>query len=407
MSVSDNFKNIAKPFVAFLKWSILGLLMGVVGGLVGALFAHTLQFVTQLRYEHQWIIYLLPVGGLLIVGLYKLAKMSNNRGTDELIESVLNNRPFRSSVAPVIFVCTAITHLFGGSAGREGAALQLGGGCASLIAKVLRIDGKDRKILTMSGMSAVFSGLFGTPLAATLFSLEFESIGTIFSPAILPCFLSAFTASKISARLGVHAETAISDEVVPFTASTNVRILVLSVAIAILSVIVCVSLHKLEHLAKKYIPNGFVRIVAGAAIIIIMTLLAGSQRYNGAGMEMALEAVAGNAEWYDFILKFIFTAVTLAAGFKGGEIVPTFCIGSTFGCVAGKLLGLNPGFAGSLGLTGLFCCVTNSPITAIVLSAEMFGSTNIHIFAFVCVVVFVLSGNCGLYNSQVIRYSKS
>lgn len=122
---------------------------------------------------------------------------------------------------------------------------------------------------------------------------------------------------------------------------------------------------------------------------------------------MALDAVAGEARWYDFIMKFIFTAVTLSAGFKGGEIVPTFCIGSTFGCVAGKLLGLNPGFAGSLGLTGLFCCVTNSPITAIVLSAEMFGSINIHIFAFVCVVVFVLSGNCGLYSSQVIKYSKS
>lgn len=190
------------------------------------------------------------MGGLLIIGLYKLAKMSNNRGTDELIESVLNNRPFRGMIAPVIFVCTTITHLFGGSAGREGAALQLGGGCAALIAKVFRIDGKDRKILTMSGMSAVFSGLFGTPLTATLFSLEFESIGTIFSPAILPCFLSAFTANRISAGLGVHAETALFDEVVPFTASTNFKILILSVAISVLSIIVCASFHKLEHLAK-------------------------------------------------------------------------------------------------------------------------------------------------------------
>lgn len=130
-------------------------------------------------------------------------------------------------------------------------------------------------------------------------------------------------------------------------------------------------------------------------------------RFNGAGMDMALTAVAGNADWYSFAMKMLFTAVTLAAGFKGGEIVPTFCIGATFGCVVGGLLGMDPGFAAALGLIGLFCCATNSPLASIVLSIEMFGGTNVYLFAFVCVICFVLSGNSGLYASQILQFTKA
>ena len=163
----------------------------------------------------------------------------------------------------------------------------------------------------------------------------------------------------------------------------------------------------MEHLAKERIPNATLRIVLGGAAVIAMTLLVGDQRYSGAGMDMALKAVAGEANWYDFLLKLLFTAVTLSAGFKGGEIVPTFCIGATFGCVVGGLLGLDPGLAGALGLVGLFCCVTNSPIAALILSIEMFGSANLHLFALVGVIGFVISGNWGLYSCQIIQFSKS
>ena len=138
-----------------------------------------------------------------------------------------------------------------------------------------------------------------------------------------------------------------------------------------------------------------------------MTALVGDQRFNGAGMDMALSAVEGNADWYSFLVKMLFTAVTLSAGFKGGEIVPTFCIGATFGCVVGGLLGLDAGICGALGLVGLFCCATNSPFASIVLSIEMFGSQNLHLFALVCVICFVLSGNSGLYSSQIIQFHKA
>ena len=180
----------------------------------------------------------------------------------------------------------------------------------------------------------------------------------------------------------------------------------LAVLLSLLGIGMCWVFHKAEHLAKGKISNSWVRIALGGALITVMTLLVGDHRYNGAGMDMALGAVAGEADWQDFLLKLLFTAVTLAAGFKGGEIVPTFCIGATFGCVVGAWLGLDPGMAAALGLVGLFCCATNSPLASIVLSIEMFGGSNLYLFALVCVICFVLSGNSGLYASQIIEFSK-
>ena len=391
----------------FFKWSLLGLLMGALGGLLGALFHHALHFVTHLRSEHNWLIFLLPLGGLLTIGIYRLFNMTGNRGTNEIIDAVLDGKSISPMVAPSIFLATATTHLFGGSAGREGAALQLGGSVASLLAKVFHLNGDDRRVMIMSGMSAVFAGLFATPLTATFFCMEFESVGTIFSPALLPCYLAAFTASKVSGLLGVHAEGILIEAVAAVTLNTAWRYALLAVLLSGLGVGMCWWFHTAEHLGKHHLPNPFVRIALGGALITVMTLLVGDHRFNGAGMDMALAAVEGHADWYSFLLKLVFTAVTLGAGFKGGEIVPTFCIGATFGCVAGGLLGLDPGVCGALGLIGMFCCATNSPFASIVLSIEMFGGANLHLFALVCVICFVLSGHSGLYSSQIIRFHKA
>ena len=390
----------------FLKWGLLGLLLGALGGVIGAVFHHALHFVTHLRAEHNWLIFLLPAAGLATVGIYRLMGQRNNRGTNEIIDAALDGKPVSPLVAPTIFLASALTHLCGGSAGREGAALQLGGSTASLLARLLKLKENDTTVAIMAGMSAVFAGLFGTPLTACLFTMEFESVGTIFSPALLPCFLAAFVASRVSGAMGVHAETFLLDTAHTVTLSNCWKFAVLAVLISLLGISMCWVFHKAEHLAKHRIPNAWMRIALGGVLIAGMTLLVGDHRYNGAGMDMALGAVTGKAAWQDFLLKLLFTAVTLAAGFKGGEIVPTFCIGATFGCVAGGLLGLDPGMAAALGLVGLFCCATNSPLASIVLSIEMFGGTNLYLFALVCVICFVLSGNSGLYASQIIEFSK-
>ena len=391
----------------FLKWTLLGLLLGGLGGLIGAGFHHVLHFVTHLRSENNWLIFLLPLGGLLTVGVYKLLKLHENKGTNEIIDATLHGHPVPPAVFPGIFLATGITHLFGGSAGREGAALQLGGSAASCLAKVFRMNLRGRKVMVMSGMAAVFAGLFGTPLTAMLFCMEFASVGTVFSPALLPCFLSSFVASRVSLCFGVHAEGMILETSLGMDILTLGKVAVFAMTVSVLGIAMCALFHKAEHFAQHHISHPFVRIAVGGAVVLVLTMLVGDHRFNGAGMDMALKAVEGETDWYNFLLKMLFTAVTLAAGFKGGEIVPTFCIGATFGCLLGGFLGLDAGVCGALGLIGLFCCATNSPIASIVLSIEMFGSANLYLFALVCVICFVLSGHSGLYASQIIQFDKA
>ena len=407
MPLLDKLHHPKRYIRSFGKWCFLAILMGILGGLLGAGFHHALHFVTHLRGEHTWLIFLLPVGGLMTVGLYHLLRLRANRGTNEIIEATLEGNHVSPLVAPGIFLATSMTHLFGGSAGREGAALQLGGSVASMLGRIFRLKKDDRKVLIMSGMSAVFAGLFGTPLTACLFTMEFESVGTIFSPALLPCFIAAFVASQLSSTLGVHAEGVALDVAAALKFGNIWKYAILAIAISLLGIFMCWLFHKAEHCAHKWIPNAWLRISLGGVVIVVMTLLVGDHRFNGAGMEMALKAVGGEADWYSFALKMLFTAVTLSAGFKGGEIVPTFCVGATFGCLLGGLLGLDAGMAAALGLIGLFCCATNSPLAAIVLSIEMFGATNLYLFALICVICFVLSGRSGLYASQIIQFSKA
>ena len=408
MACKDKLITLKSYVFTFLKWGAFGLFMGLWGGLLGAGFHHLLHFVTQLRTTHTWLLFLLPAAGLLSVGIYTLFRQRENRGTNQVIDAVLKGEEVSAYVSPTIILASAVTHMFGGSAGREGAALQIGASNASLISRGLRLGRRDRRVMILCGMSAVFAGLFGTPLTATLFCMEFISVGMLFSPALLPGYLAAYTASRISAALGVHAEGLPLEAAAAVTLGNVWKFLILAILISCIGVFMCWLFHKAEHLAQHCIKNPWLRIAAGGTVILVLTLLVGDQRYSGAGMEMALGAVEGNAHWFDFLLKLLFTALTLASGFKGGEIVPTFCIGATFGCVVGGLLGLDAGLCGALGLVGLFCCATNSPFASIILSIEMFGSANLHLFALVCVICFMLSGHIGLYSSQMqIFYSTS
>ena len=407
MAWLDKIHHPEKYLFWFTKWVLLSVFMGIIGGLLGTAFHYALHFVTHLRLEHTWLVLLLPLGGLASVGWYRLLKLRKNRGTNEIIDAVLGGEELKPQIAPGIFGAAMLTHLFGGSAGREGAALQLGGSAASLLSKLLKLERDDRRVLVMAGMSSVFAGLFRTPLTAALFCMEFESVGMIFSPALLPSYLSAYTASSIAGRLGVHAEGLLLTSFVGISPADTAACAVLAVMISLLGILMCNVFHAAEHLAAHHIKSPWVRIFSGGVLIAAMTYLVGDHRFNGAGMDMALAAIEGHGEWYYFLLKMLFTAVTLAAGFKGGEIVPTFCIGATFGMAVSGLLGLEAELAAALGLIGLFCCATNSPLASIVMSAEMFGGSNIHLFALVCVICFVLSGHSSLYSSQIIRYHKA
>lgn len=395
-----NFKGFTKKLLFVLKLCGFGLLTGVPGGLAGAAFSLLLSFVTNLREASPRIILLLPLGGLVTALLYRGFALEDHRGTNEIVQQLKSESKIRAVAAPLIFVSTAITHLLGGSAGREGAALQLGGAGSSAVSDVLKLKGTERTVFVMSGMSAVFSSVFGTPLTAAAFVLEFRLNRRTFSWALLPCLVSSVVAKVITSLLGVTEEKFNLNFTVPFSIVSAGKTLILALGIALLGIIMCFAFEKAPHLAKKLIPNSLIRTLVFSAIVIAVTACVGDMRYNGSGMGMAIGAVEGNAEWFDFILKIVFTSVTLAAGLKGGEMVPTFCIGATFGCFFGGVLGLDCGLAAALGLVGLFCCVTNSFVSAIFLGIELFGFSALPYIITVCTVLWLLSTPNGLFENR-------
>lgn len=399
--------NSAKNYIkTFIKWVIFACITGLIGGAVGTLFHVSVEKATEFRLMNSWIIFFLPVGGIAIAVFYKLFNMSDSTGTNQIINCIRTDDNIPIVLAPLIFVSTVITHLFGGSAGREGAALQLGGSIGSFVGRLFHLDEKDMHLIVLCGMSGVFSALFGTPLTATLFAMEVISIGVIYYSSLVPCLVSSMVAYGVSLHFGVKPVHYILSYIPVLSLKSISATVILASLSAVLSIIFCVTMHKTEHFMKHKIQSDYTRGITGGIIIIILTLILGTGDYNGAGMNIIDKAMFGVVRPEAFLLKIIFTAITIGAGFKGGEIVPTFFIGSTFGCFIGGLLGLNPGFSAAIGLVSLFCGVVNAPIASIILSIELFGTGGLMLFAIACSVSYMLSGYYGLYSSQKIVYSK-
>lgn len=389
---------------ALVKWMTVGALVGGVGGLVGSLFHLGVNYATGVREAHPWVLYLLPVGGLVIVCLYRITKMEG-KGTNAVIESVHFGREVPIWLVPLIFIGTVITHLCGGSAGREGAALQIGGGIGYGTGRLLHLGEKDLPLATLCGMSGVFAALFGTPLTATVFALEVISVGVLYYAGLIPCITASMMGYLVSRLMGI-APTRFAVTTPALNGWTMLLVVILALLCALVSILFCRGLHLAEHLAEKYFKNAYVRILAGAAVIVGITLLLGTTDYNGAGMHIIEQAVAGQASPRAWLWKLLLTVVTIACGFKGGEVVPSFFIGATFGCVVGAFLGLDPGFAAAVGLVAVFCGAVNCPLASVILSVELFGSGDLLYFAMACAISYLASGYCGLYSSQTILYSK-
>ncbi len=393
--------KISKDYsVAFLIWLFLGLAIGIVCGGLGALFSKSISGVTELRADNNWLLFLLPIGGLLSVAVYRLLRVTNV-GTNQVFESVITDKKIPFLLVPAVFIGSVITHLCGGSAGREGAALQLGGGIASLIGKVFRLSERRLHILTMCGMAALFSAIFGTPLGACIFILEVIRVGSICLAAIFPVFVSSITAFSLASFLGTEAERFPLPSVQNLAFSTLWKALVIAVAGALLSMIFCYSLRCTKKCMKRLFKNDFLRIFIGGAVIVLLTLALGTTDYNGGGIDIIHRIfTTGEVRYEAFLLKMVFTCITVAAGFKGGEIIPTFFIGATLGGSLAIPLGLDPALGAAVGMVSLFCGVTNCPLATIFLSVEMFGASGMPFFALASVISFLLSGNISLYSGQ-------
>lgn len=391
----------------FSKWVIIAVSIGVIGGIVGSLFHMAVNLATQFRGGHSWTIFFMPLAGVLIVLLYHACKIDEETGTNLIISSIRTNIKVPIIMAPLIFVSTVLTHLVGGSAGREGAALQLGGSIGAKAGEILHLDEKDMSLVIMCGMSAVFAALFGTPLTATFFAMEVISVGVIYYVGLVPCIASSLVAYKISLLLGLPPTGFKIAEIPRLSHVSVVQVAVLSALCAVVSILFCVTMKKSHVLFALHIKNSYIRVIVGGCIIILLTLILGTRDYNGAGTDVIVKAVEeGQANYFAFLLKIIFTAVSIGTGFKGGEIVPTFFIGATFGCICAPLVGADPSFGAAVGLVSMFCGVVNCPVASIFLSLELFGGQSIALFVIACGVSYMLSGYYGLYSSQKIMYSK-
>lgn len=389
---------------ALIKWLAVGGLIGGIGGVIGSLFHIGVSYATRWRSAHPWVLYLLPLLGLIIVGLYRVTGVEG-KDTNAVIESVHFGKNVPVLLVPVIFLSTVLTHLGGGSAGREGAALQIGGGIGFETGRLLRLGEKDLPLATLCGMSAVFSALFGTPLTATVFAMEVISVGVFYYAGLVPCLTASLVGYLVSLLMGVPPTRFTVSAPLPETC-TMLPVLVLAIGCALVSILFCRGLRETGRMAARLLPNPYWRAAIGGALIIGLTLLVGSTDYNGAGMELVERAVSGEANAWAWLLKLLFTAVTIGFGFKGGEVVPSFFVGACFGCVLGGLLGLPAGFGAAIGLVAVFCGVVNCPFASIFLSIELFGAGGLLYFAVACAVSYLLSGYCGLYSSQTILYSK-
>lgn len=399
-------KRIGYYIVTFFKWLGLSLATAAICGGAGCLFHILIEKATELREDNGFILYFLPLGGVFIVFLYHIFKLEKIDGTNYVIDSIRKEGKVPFTMAPGILIATVLTHMLGGSAGREGAALQLGGSLGSTLGKLFHLDGKDMHVIVLCGMSAVFTALFGTPLTAVIFVMEVISVGVIYYSAIMPCVFSAVFTYYLTVLLNIHPVSYHLDSVPEITPISLVQCIGLGVVFAAASVLLCLSFSKAGAFLHRVIKNDYIRAASGGAVIVILTLLLGTD-YNGAGSGVIDNAVLnGTARPEAFALKILFTVITLGSGFKGGEIVPTFFVGAALGCTAAPLIGMNPGFGAALGIVGVFCGATNAPLASIVLSIELFGVGGLPYYAVICSTCFMLSGYFSLYKSQIIVYDK-
>ena len=403
--VKQESKEVLSFLSGFFKWVLIALFTGAAGGLVGSAFHLSVSHATAFRAAHPWMLYFLPVSGL-VIGLIYHVLHTENKNTNTIIDSIHLGERVPLALVPTIYLATVITHLFGGSAGREGAALQIGGSLGNFAGRLFHLDEKDMRIATLSGMSAVFSALFGTPLTATVFALEVISVGVFYYSAFVPCLVASLVALQVSMLFGIAPEH-FTVVIAPINAPLLLKIGALAVLCAAVSILFCLCMHQTEHLLRRKIPNDFIRVLVGGGAVVGLTLLLGTGEFNGAGMDTIARAIEqGEVRSDAFLWKLVFTALTLGSGYKGGEVVPCFFVGASFGCLAGGLLGIPAGFAAAIGLVAVFCGAVNCPLASILLSIELFGSEGLICFALACGISYMLSGYFGLYSSQKILYSK-
>ncbi len=411
----EKLQHDTRRALAVAKWVVFACITGVVIGPVGAAFCWFMNEVTNLRMKNVWLIFFLPFGAMFIVYMYRVFRKRNvtysATGTNLVLSAIQSQDEIPLRMAPLIFVSTILSHLVGASVGREGAALQMGGSIGNAIGRFFKLDDQDKHTIIMCGMSAAFSAVFGTPLTAAVFSMEVVSVGIMHYAALMPCVISSFIARAIAGYFGFPNLSFKVLQVPALSVKWAVIVALFAAACGLASMVFCILLTRTEKAAEKRAHNPYVRAFVGGTLVLILTLIMGDQTYNGTGISLINAAFTPGGEVfaYAFIPKMIFTVISISAGYRGGEIVPSFCIGTSLGVFFAFIFGASPSttlLLAAIGMGAFFCGVTNCPITSFILLVEIFGMDAAPYFMIAVAVSYTISGYYGLYKSQKILYSK-
>ena len=407
-----------------IKWTLLTLPMALVVGSVIAFFLWLLEKATTFRWQHPWMLFLLPLAGVIIVLLYKCWGKNSDGGNNLIMDEI--HKPgggVPARMAPLVLFATVFTHWFGGSAGREGTAIQIGGSISHLFGRWFRLTEKDMRIMLMTGVAAGFGGVFGVPLTGAIFALEVLAIGRIQYNALIPCLIASFIANITCHAWGIHHAL----YHILFNGSVNYQLPFFHYDFLLLAKVIAGGIlfglagflfaeltHTLKNYSNKWISQKWLIPVVGGAVIIILTYLLGTRDYLGIGVTspnpggVSIESAfhAGGATYWSWFWKLLFTAITLSTGFKGGEVTPLFFIGAALGNTIAAISGAPVDLMAGLGFIAVFAGATNAPIACTLMGAEIFGTGNILYFAIACFTAYYFSGHSGIYSSQLVAISK-
>ena len=391
------------------QWLILGAIVGVACGAASALFLYLLERATRLRTSNEAIVYTLPVAGLAIGALYERFGKSIKAGNNLVIDTIHDGGPeIPLRMAPMVLIGTVLTHLFGGSAGREGTAVQMGASLADAIAHRLRVSRHVRRQLLAAGVAGGFGSVFGTPIAGAVFGLEFVVLGRIEYDALVPALVASVVGDMVARALGTVHTSYPQTPTVPLTPLLFGEWILFAAAAAITTYSFIELTHFLKKQGERRIPRLPLRMLLGGAAVVGMWKLAGTSDYLGLGVPMIVRSFEDpNVPVYAFAAKLLFTAVTLGAGFLGGEVTPLFFVGAALGSVLARAMHIPLPLGAGVGLAAVFAASSNTPLALSIMAVELLGASAFpHVFI-VCVLAYLMSGHRSIYPAQRLLRGKA
>jgi H+/Cl- antiporter ClcA len=385
-----------------LKLILISILIGGISGVFIGIFLIFLEKAVDINLKHKFLVFILPLSGMLMTFLYSKYGGNSQKGNNLIIENINGSKEeIKFIMAPLVFLGTVLTHLFGGSVGREGTGVQIGGTIGNALSKILKCSTYEKKILLISGVAAGFSSVFGTPITGTIFALEISNIGSLNYNSMIPAITSAIVGNSVVKILGVkHSHYKIPP--VESVDLTNIlKVIILAICFGLASRLFVYMTHWFKEKLIKYCKNQYLKIFVGGSLMVLATLLLGNSLYNNLSLGLLSSAFDGNVSYLAFIIKLMLTTLCLGAGYQGGEVTPLFVIGATLGATLSNILGLPFAFSAALGLVGVFSGATNAPIACFMMYLELFGSNNIIFAMLVCMIAVFISGHKGIYTSQL------